>query len=87
MNEKAVDYKKESMGQVKKCSIADIFGITNQDLKPPLELHIHKIKNLANDLWNYLEYIEYYDTQHIGVSKFKLQECVMWAVKGVCNSD
>ncbi len=82
---KETDKFKSSISQVQKGSIADIFGITSQTIKPSKELDIHRIKNLAKNLYDYIESIEDCNILEMGTALFKLKECVMWAVKGISS--
>jgi hypothetical protein len=59
-----------------------IFGVTNQNLDRDKELSVHKVKDTARVLYNYIESLGL-DINEGSISKRKLEECVMWAVKGI----
>ena len=46
---------------------------------------IEEIKEVGNDFYAMLHSLG--DSREIEMAKLKLEECVMWAVKGICNND
>jgi hypothetical protein len=92
-NTKNNQMNKIKTDEVEKGSIADIFGRTNETLSSDKRLKITRIKFIAAELHRYLSDIckeglyGSVDYRDIAIAKEKLQECVMWAVKGVCSGE
>lgn len=46
---------------------------------------IEEIKEVGNDFYAMLHSLG--NSREMEIAKLKLEECVMWAVKGICNND
>ena len=50
-----------------------------------IDLFIEEIKEVGNDFYAMIHSLG--NSREMEIAKLKLEECVMWAVKGICNND
>lgn len=65
-------------------TVEDVMNVNPKSLSLEQRLSIQEIKEFGNDFYALLDSIE---NAYLRIAKEKLEECVMWAVKGICNND
>jgi len=63
----------------------DVIKVKIRSLSLEKKASVSEIKELGYDLYSLLS--SFGDSREMGISKLKLDECVMWAIKGVCRGD
>ena len=66
-------------------TVEDVMNVNPKSLSLEQRLSIQEIKEFGNDFYALL--ISFGEHKEMKISRRKLEECVMWAVKGVCNGD
>ena len=66
-------------------TVEDVMNVNPKSLSLEQRLSIQEIKEFGNDFYAMLHSLG--DSREIEMAKLKLEECVMWAVKGICNND
>jgi hypothetical protein len=83
------DYCKKSELRARECANKDIvFGLTGQKLTADQELSILRIKAIARELYEYVDSLnDNFSAAEFSLAKHKLEECVMWASRGITKYD
>lgn len=66
-------------------TVEDVMSAEPRKLSLEELASIEEIKEVGNDFYAMLHSLG--DSREIEMAKLKLEECVMWAVKGICNND
>lgn len=66
-------------------TVDDVMNVKPRSLSLEELALIEDIKGVGNDFYAMLHSLG--DSREMEMAKLKLEECVMWAVKGVCNND
>lgn len=66
-------------------AVEDVMNSEPRSLSSEHKASIGEIKEFGNDFYALLSSLG--DSKEMEIAKLKLEECVMWAVKGVCNND
>ena len=66
-------------------TVEDVMSAEPRKLSLEELASIEEIKDVGNDFYAMLHSLG--DSREIEMAKLKLEECVMWAVKGICNND
>lgn len=66
-------------------TVEDVMNAEPRKLSLEELASIEEIKEVGNDFYAMIHSLG--DSREIEMAKLKLEECVMWAVKGICNND
>jgi len=66
-------------------TVEDVMSAEPRKLSLEELASIEEIKEVGNDFYAMIHSLG--DSREIEMAKLKLEECVMWAVKGICNND
>jgi uncharacterized protein (UPF0248 family) len=62
----------------------DVMNLKRQELSEDKKLSIETVKNLGNEFYAHLSDSSIPQNREISLAKTKIEEAVMWAVKGIC---
>ncbi len=74
------------MSESKEPEIEDVMRKNQLPLIPSDFEKINNLKSVGNSFHSYLSELSITPNREMSIAKTKLEECVMWAVKGICNT-
>jgi len=79
------DKSGEDLEDKEEDTVEDVMNAEPRKLSLEELSSIEEIKEVGNDFYAMLHSLG--NSREMEIAKLKLEECVMWAVKGICNND
>jgi len=73
-----------ALATIQRVVMRDVMNLKRQELSEDKKLSIETVKNLGNEFYAHLSDSSIPQNREISLAKTKIEEAVMWAVKGIC---